>query len=141
MLALSQQVIREVRPKPIHGNESPGWGGKKFTVNSSHSFIQTVGQIKIQPIVLGYFNFRNNPVDSDESSVKPLSIGLILTNSSLTRVQQAKEIKTIGSLFCCSSCRLLFSMAIGLPSCSCFPPVVKVHNSNSKYKYWYLLLL
>ena len=71
---------------------------------------------------------------------KPLSIGLILTNSSLTRVQQAKEIKTIGSLFCCSSCRLLFSKAIGLSSCSYFPPVVKVHNSNSKYKYWYLLI-
>ena len=64
------------------------------------------------PILLGYFNFGNNPVDSDVSSVKPLSIGLILilTNSSLTRVQEAKEIKTIGSLLCCSSCRLLFSM-------------------------------
>ncbi len=71
-------------------------------------------KVKRQPIVLGYFNFRNNSVDSSVLSRKPLSIGLILTNSSLTRVQQAKEIKTIGSLLRYSSCRLLFSMMIGL---------------------------
>ena len=112
--------------------------GKFLTIHLSKPLDKLKSSQQDQAILI----IRNNPVDSGESSVKPLIIGLILTNSSLTRVQEAKEIKTIGSLFCCSSCRLLFSKAIGLSSCSYFPPVVvQVHNSNSKYKYWYLLIV
>ena len=43
----------------------------------------------------------------------PLSIGCILSNSIINWVQEAKEIKSIGSVVCCSSCQLLFLIVIG----------------------------
>ncbi len=47
------------------------------------------------------------------SSEYPLIIGCILSNSIISWVQEAKEIKSIGSVVCCSSCQLLFLIVIG----------------------------